>query len=90
MQKTEQWEKEKGRADKATSELKREVSDNERLTGMNKALVAALEQIKKAMGPIEQVLSCLSCLEFLKEQPMTLVCGHSICKTVSTTPLKNW
>ncbi len=28
---------------------------------------------------VEQALSCLSCLEFFKEPPLTLVCGHSIC-----------
>ena len=37
--------------------------------------------MKSTFTPIEQTLSCLSCLEFLKEpKPLTLVCGHSICK----------
>lgn len=41
--KTEAWEREKGRADKASTDLKRELTDNEKLTGLNKVLVSALE-----------------------------------------------
>lgn len=31
------------------------------------------------LGPIENTISCLSCLNILKD-PLTLNCGHSICK----------
>lgn len=33
---------------------------------------------------MESALSCLSCTEYLKD-PMTLLCGHSICRKCFTT-----
>ena len=34
---------------------------------------------KRDVEELDGTLSCLSCLEYLSE-PLTLVCGHSICK----------
>lgn len=34
--------------------------------------------MKKSIESIDTTLSCLSCLEYLVD-PLTLVCGHSIC-----------
>ena len=38
----------------------------------------------KSVESIEATLSCLSCLEYLKD-PLTLVCGHSICRKCFNT-----
>ena len=37
-----------------------------------------IERNKKPASELEGTLSCLSCLEYLKD-PLTLICGHSIC-----------
>jgi len=42
----------------------------------------AIAKMKKSFESIDTTLSCLSCLEFLND-PLTLVCGHSICLKVS-------
>lgn len=34
--------------------------------------------MRKSIESIDATLSCLSCLEYLVD-PLTLVCGHSIC-----------
>lgn len=41
----------------------------------------AIAKMKKSFESIDTTLSCLSCLEYLQE-PLTLVCGHSICLKV--------
>ena len=41
-------------------------------------IVITTKKIIKNYEPIESNLSCLSCLEFL-EDPLMLICGHSIC-----------
>lgn len=46
-------------------------------------LRASFEKFNKTVKPIEAILSCLSCVEFLEDPPVTLICGHSICKPVS-------
>jgi hypothetical protein len=38
-----------------------------------------LDRNTKPTADLDSTLSCLSCLEFLK-QPQTLLCGHSICR----------
>ena len=38
-----------------------------------------LQRNKKDVEELDGTLSCLSCLEYLKE-PLTLICGHSICR----------
>ena len=44
--------------------------------------------MKQGWTQMEQTLSCLSCLEFLgKDNPWTLLCGHSICNKVSDRAL---
>lgn len=53
---------------------------NDRLTKVTTGLQSIYEKMKVGMQPIEQTLSCLSCLEYLSEpNPHTLICGHSIC-----------
>lgn len=61
----------------------KEKEDCDKLNTLRSGLLSAIEKIKAGQLAVEQVLSCLSCLEFLKEPALTLVCGHSICKTVS-------
>ena len=39
----------------------------------------SLAKIFKSFESIESTLSCLSCLEYLTD-PLTLACGHSICR----------
>lgn len=38
----------------------------------------SIQKLKKSHESINTTLSCLSCLEYLQE-PLTLICGHSIC-----------
>eukprot|EP00353_Schmidingerella_taraikaensis_P001186 CAMPEP_0185597146 /NCGR_PEP_ID=MMETSP0434-20130131/81180_1 /TAXON_ID=626734 ORGANISM="Favella taraikaensis, Strain Fe Narragansett Bay" /NCGR_SAMPLE_ID=MMETSP0434 /ASSEMBLY_ACC=CAM_ASM_000379 /LENGTH=90 /DNA_ID=CAMNT_0028225789 /DNA_START=1390 /DNA_END=1662 /DNA_ORIENTATION=- len=60
--------------------LKAEQDKNDRLSRVTTGLQSIYEKMKVGMQPIEQTLSCLSCLEYLAEpNPHTLVCGHSIC-----------
>lgn len=64
--------------------LKAEISRNEKMKSAAKDLASVHEKMKHTFKPIESTLSCLSCLEYLAEpDPLTLVCGHSICKKVS-------
>mmetsp|Transcript_32132 Transcript_32132/g.28478 ORF Transcript_32132/g.28478 Transcript_32132/m.28478 type:complete len:143 (-) Transcript_32132:46-474(-) len=41
-------------------------------------LIVTAKKMLKHFEPVESNLSCLSCLEFL-EDPLMLICGHSIC-----------
>lgn len=41
-------------------------------------IIVTAKKMLKNFEPIESNLSCLSCLEFL-EDPLMLICGHSIC-----------
>ena len=41
-------------------------------------IIATINKVLKSYADIESNLSCLSCLEFL-EDPLMLICGHSIC-----------
>ena len=56
---------------KAASQLEEELSLRRKLEGI-------LTKNKKDVEELDSTLSCLSCLEYLKE-PLVLVCGHSIC-----------
>ena len=44
-----------------------------------------MARLKKGWEPMETTLSCLRCLEYLSGEPLTLVCGHSICRKCFTT-----
>lgn len=68
---------------KLNSELKREKSENDTMNKSLQLLKSAFEKLTKSAKAIEQQLSCLSCLDYLDAPAMTLICGHSICKTVS-------
>ena len=66
--------------------LKAEISKNEKMKAAGRDIASVHEKLKHNFKPIESTLSCLSCLEYLSEpDPLTLVCGHSICKKVSLT-----
>jgi len=43
-----------------------------------------LERNSKNVADLDSTLSCLSCLEYLQE-PLTLLCGHSICRKCFST-----
>lgn len=61
--------------------LKAEISKNDKYRSATKDIASVHEKMKHSFKPIESTLSCLSCLEYLSEpDPLTLVCGHSICK----------
>ena len=73
------------KAERAEKEASKEKARNDRLETMNNALQAVYDKMKSTFQVIESTLSCLSCLEYLKEpNPLTLVCGHSICKKCFT------
>ena len=70
--------------------LRAEQAQNDRLTKVTTGLQSIYEKMKVGMQPIEQTLSCLSCLEYLSEpNPHTLICGHSICNKVSFSHFLN-
>jgi hypothetical protein len=54
------------------------------LKSIKKNLKMAIEKMHKSFESIETTLSCLSCLEPLID-PLTLVCGHSICRKCFNT-----
>ena len=65
----------------AEKNYKKEKKNADILSEANQGLKSAYERMKTGFEPIESTLSCLSCLSFLKEpKPLTLICGHSICK----------
>ena len=43
------------------------------------SILRLLDKSTKAATDLDSTLSCLSCLEYLKD-PQTLLCGHSICR----------
>ena len=47
--------------------------------GIRERVAKILERNTKQTADLESTLSCLSCLEYLKD-PLTLICGHSICR----------
>lgn len=51
---------------------------------VKKKIQQIIAKNKKNADDLNSTLSCLSCLEFLKE-PLTLTCGHSICRTCFET-----
>lgn len=61
--------------------MKRAVADLEKLKAQ---LGSALKSLKEASEETTNQLSCLSCLEFLKD-PLMLICGHSICQNCLKT-----
>ena len=74
--------------DQSQKKLRAEKVENEKLAKIVSNIQSLYEKMKVGMQPIEQTLSCLSCLEYLSEpNPLTLICGHSICGKVS---IKNY
>jgi len=53
----------------------------EKMNQIKKGILDAITKMKKSFESIDTTLSCLSCLEYLQD-PLTLVCGHSICVKV--------
>ena len=51
---------------------------------LRKRIESILDRNKKDVEDLDSTLSCLSCLEYLQE-PLTLICGHSICRSCFTT-----
>ena len=65
----------------AEKDLKKERIRADKFEEIQAALQVVYDKMKTTFEPISSTLSCLSCLEYLKEpNPLTLVCGHSICK----------
>ena len=64
-----------------SSELQSIQKKAEKLGLIKKGIVDAIAKMKKSVESIDTTLSCLSCLEYLVD-PLTLVCGHSICQKV--------
>ena len=54
------------------------------LEKLKRDLERILDQNSKKTATLDSTLSCLSCLEFLVD-PLTLICGHSICKKCFST-----
>ena len=50
------------------------------LNQLRKEIARILEKNSKNTADLDSTLSCLSCLEYLKD-PLTLLCGHSICRS---------
>ncbi|CDW71255.1 viral a-type inclusion protein [Stylonychia lemnae] len=73
---------------KKQTTLERDLQANqkqaERLVIVKKGIMDAIAKMKKSFESIDTTLSCLSCLEFLND-PLTLVCGHSICQKCFNT-----
>lgn len=71
---------------KKQSILEKELMANQKqadkLVTIKKGIVDAIAKMKKSFESIDTTLSCLSCLEYLNN-PLTLVCGHSICQKVN-------
>lgn len=62
----------------------KEKRDKEKLQDRMKTIENEFQRMKDAWSQMEQTMSCLSCLEYLgKDNPWTLLCGHSICNKVS-------
>lgn len=55
------------KADKLQAELKSEKAENEKMNKALQAVISALEKFTSTQSAIESTLSCLSCLEYLKE-----------------------
>ena len=68
-------------------QLSNEKKANDKLTNKCNGIESVFDKMKQGWMQMEQTLSCLSCLEFLgKDNPWTLICGHSICNKVSSNP----
>ena len=68
------------KADALASELKDKVKEDER---MRQEINRVLDKTGKNTEDLIGTLSCLSCLNYLKD-PMVLKCGHSICNSCFT------
>jgi len=66
------------------SEMKKYQDINDDLERIKKEIIRILQKNRKNVETLDGTLSCLSCLEYLKD-PLTLVCGHSICRNCFNT-----
>lgn len=69
---------------KAQGELREAKDQMAKDAQLKKKIHSILQKNQKNADDLNSTLSCLSCLEFLKE-PLTLTCGHSICRTCFQT-----
>ena len=74
-------------SDDYKKKYEKEREANDKLSKFKEGILAAVDRFKTSAKQIEACLACLSCLEFLEKPAMNLVCGHSICKTVSSSHL---
>ena len=77
----EQLEQLKSKNNQLSSELVQNQKKAEKMQLIKKGINDAIAKMKRSFESIDTTLSCLSCLEYLKD-PLTLVCGHSICINV--------
>ena len=74
--------KERDRLRRTIQELEDQMKDFKRvkgdLTKLKLQVGDALKRVKEANEGTQSQLSCLSCLDYL-EDPLMLLCGHSIC-----------
>ena len=64
---------------KAQGELREAQDQIDKDAKIRKKIQVILQKNQKNADDLNSTLSCLSCLEYLKE-PLTLTCGHSICR----------
>ena len=69
------------KAEKLNIELQSKLQASEQV---KKEIKRHLDKNGKNVEALDSTLSCLSCLEYLKD-PLTLNCGHSICNKCFTT-----
>jgi len=69
---------------KVVGELRESMMLQQKLETLNKEILRLMEKTAKQTEDLESTLSCLSCLEYLSD-PLTLICGHSICRKCFTT-----
>ena len=67
-------------------ETEQHMKNAEKMNQIKKGILDAIAKMKKSFESIDTTLSCLSCLEYLQD-PLTLVCGHSICLKVRLSPI---
>ena len=64
---------------KTEAELRESLEQITKDNQIKKKIQAILAKNQKNTDDLNSTLSCLSCLEYLRE-PLTLTCGHSICR----------
>ena len=70
--------------EKVKVNLRDEQIKKDKLAEITKGVIALHQKINVVLEPIVTTYSCLSCLDYLSQpEPLTLLCGHSICRNVS-------